>query len=140
MKKAIIKGLTIALLITSLTPTSVMAKSYKCIASGCNNYAYGSSIYCSKHECKKCTSKATSNGYCNKHKPTSTKSTTTSKSKSYNSNSTSKKKSYKKTYDSYDKGYEDVYYNEDYDWDRYCNDWDYALGVDDAMDEFDYDW
>ncbi len=38
----------------------------------------------------------------------------------------------------YDEGYDDVYDNEDYDWDRYLNDDDYALGVDDAMDELDW--
>lgn len=37
--------------------------------------------------------------------------------------------------DSYDQGYEDVLDNEDYDWDRYERDDDYAMGVDDALDE-----
>lgn len=41
-------------------------------------------------------------------------------------NSSSKGKPYK----SYDKGYEDVYENDDYHWDRYYSDDDYADGVD----------
>lgn len=39
---------------------------------------------------------------------------------------------------SYDEGYEDVYLNDDYDWERYYRDDDYAVGVDDAMDELDW--
>ena len=38
---------------------------------------------------------------------------------------------------SYDEGYEDVFDNDDYDWDRYFKDDDYADGVDDALDEYD---
>jgi len=43
---------------------------------------------------------------------------------------------------SYDDGYDDVYFDEDYDWDRYQTDPDYADGVDDAIDEWeeDDDW
>lgn len=136
--KRILKVLLITAMVICLTPIGVYAKSYKCIAGGCNNYTYGSSIYCYKHECKKCTKKATNNGYCSTHKPKTSTKSTTSKSKSYSNSS--KKKSYNKSYDSYDKGYEDVWLNDDYDWNRYQNDWDYALGVDDAMDDFDYDW
>lgn len=54
-----------------------------------------------------------------------------------NNKSTSSKKTYS-TYDSYDEGYEDVYMDEDYDWDRYYSDDDYALGVDDAMEDMDW--
>ncbi len=54
-----------------------------------------------------------------------------------NKSTTTKKKTYS-TYDSYDAGYEDVYENDDYDWDRYYSDDDYADGVDDAMDELDW--
>lgn len=43
-----------------------------------------------------------------------------------------------KSNNGYDDGYDDVYDNDDYDWDRYLNDDDYALGVDDAMDELDW--
>ena len=40
-------------------------------------------------------------------------------------------------YKSYDEGYEAVYDDDDYDWDRYNSDLDYADGVDDALDELD---
>lgn len=84
----------------------------------------------------------------------STKSTTGSGS-SYNSstkknttgtNSTKKNttgtSSTKKTnpYNSYDDGYDDIYMDDDYDYDRYYKDSDYADGVDDAMDDLDEDW
>ena len=67
----------------------------------------------------------TSSGYSNtsSSKGTSTHKSTGSKIKSNNG---------------YDDGYDDVYDNDDYDWDRYLNDDDYALGVDDAMDELDW--
>lgn len=61
----------------------------------------------------------------------STKSSS-SETKSYGTN---KKKS---SYKSYDDGYDAVYYDEDYDEARYWSDSDYADGVDDAMDEFDW--
>lgn len=56
------------------------------------------------------------------------------------STSTSTKPTYstKKPHDTYDDGYEDVWLDGEPDWDRYENDWDYALGADDAMDEFDW--
>lgn len=54
-------------------------------------------------------------------------------------NTTQKKKEITSNpYKSYDEGYEDVYENDDYDWDRYMSDPDYAEGVDDAMDELDW--
>ena len=40
--------------------------------------------------------------------------------------------------DSYDDGYNVIYEDDDYDWDRYGSDDDYASGVDDAME--DEDW
>ena len=40
--------------------------------------------------------------------------------------------------DSYDDGYNAIYEDDDYDWDRYRSDDDYASGVDDAME--DEDW
>lgn len=44
------------------------------------------------------------------------------------------------TNNSYDDGYDDIYFGEDYDVDRYNNDVDYANGVDDAMDDAEYDF
>ena len=42
-------------------------------------------------------------------------------------------------YEAYDKGYDSIYYDGEYDEDRYEWDWEYADGVDDAMDELDED-
>ena len=39
--------------------------------------------------------------------------------------------------DSYDDGYNDIYEDDDYDWDRYENDDDYAAAVDHAMEDED---
>ena len=40
--------------------------------------------------------------------------------------------------DSYNEGYDDLYFGDDYDQDRYDNDPDYAMGVDDAMEDDDW--
>ena len=50
------------------------------------------------------------------------------------------KNSSSSSYDSYDEGYDDIYMNGDYDYDRYDSDYDYAAGVDDAMDEDYEEW
>jgi hypothetical protein len=80
---------------------------------------------------------------------TSTRTTTTSTYKSSpaaDKNTYTTKKSYStSTYnDSYNDGYDDIYDNEDYDYERYQHDSDYASGVDDAMedaaDDFGDDW
>ena len=70
-------------------------------------------------------------------------SNTSSKGTSYKSSSSKKKSSSssskKKTYhDTYDDGYEAIWLDDDYDMDRYDRDDDYARGVDDAMDDFDW--
>lgn len=93
-------------------------------------------FYCKTPECT--VEVAHSDTYCTAHNHykgigPSKKSSNSSSKKS--STSSSKKKSSK---DSYDDGYEDVWLNGDYDDDRYRRDWDYALGVDDAMEEFDW--
>ena len=75
----------------------------------------------------KCSTKSNSSGATTSGK----KSTSSSKS----TNSTTKKYN---SYSSYDEGYEDVYDNDDYDWDRYWSDSDYADGVDDAMEDADW--
>ena len=52
---------------------------------------------------------------------------------------TTKSSSSKKSkYNSYDDGYNAIYDDDDYDWERYKKDKDYADGVDDAMDELDW--
>ena len=152
-KTVIIRNLTIAVftllvMLVVMFPTKTFA-SKKCVISGCNRSAYGSGSYCNTHTCVAvaCNNKkASGSSYCSSHKSysskntskkssTSTKKKSSSKSSSKSSKNSSKKKSY---YDSYDDGYEAVWLNDDYDWDRYWRDDDYASGVDDAME--DYDW
>ena len=64
-------------------------------------------------------------------------STTVNKNNSTNTYTKPSKYNY---YDSYDDGYDDIYMDDDYDYDRYDRDSDYADGVDDAMDEYGEDW
>lgn len=105
----------------------------KCIASGCSDEPAEGSSYCSWHE----------NYYRNKSKYSSSSSSkkssssknSSSSNKSSNSSSSNKNKYPSYSNDSYDEGYDDVYENDDFDWDRYFSDDDYADGVDDAMDE-----
>ena len=101
----------------------------KCIKSGCDNDAREGSNYCYLHSSSsyRYTSKTTSYN----------KSTGKSGSSSYNTSSSSSKKS-NSSANSYDDGYNAVYEDDDYDWDRYWSDDDYASGVDDAME--DEDW
>ena len=63
---------------------------------------------------------------------TKKKSSSTGGYSSYSSGSSSSSQ-----YKSYDEGYEAIYDDDDYDWDRYNSDSDYADGVDDALDELD---
>ena len=60
-----------------------------------------------------------------------------SSSNSYGGSSSYSGSSSSSPYKSYDEGYEAVYDDDDYDWDRYNSDSDYADGVDDALDELD---
>ena len=123
---------------------------------------------CAKYDCDNTC--ATGSQYCYIHKPytgsshsyktsTSKNSSSVDRSANYsNSSTTSQSNATKETIDtkstnsskktdstssswsSYDDGYEDVYDNDDYDWDRYETDSDYADGVDDAMEDVDADW
>lgn len=109
----------------------------KCILKGCDNKRAPGSSYCYLHK----SYGKTSSGSYTKSSGTKSSGSSYSGSKTKTSGSTysgsSKKSSY---YDSYDDGYDDVYMDDDYDYDRYDRDPDYADGVDDALDEFDGDW
>ncbi|MGN0634195.1 MAG: hypothetical protein ACI4JW_10060 [Oscillospiraceae bacterium] len=63
--------------------------------------------------------------------------TDTSSSRSY-SNRSPIKKSSSSSYSAngYDDGYDDIYFDGEPDWNRYYKDYDYACGVDDAMEEY----
>lgn len=120
-------GLAVAFIIIGicLTGLSSCDSEETCIKTGCDNEQSYGSCYCYMH--KPSTS--------SKSYKSNTSNTNYNSSSSSSSGSTSKKSSYTNSYDSYDDGYEDVYENEDYDWDRYWEDDDYADGVNDAMDE-----
>lgn len=124
----------------------------KCCMSGCDNEAKEGERYCYLHDLSyrtygnpdytalykeskekresyssESTSKSGSTNITEQSKKgTTSQSSTSSSSKKYNS------------YNAYDEGYEDVYDNDDYDWDRYWSDSDYANGVDDAMEDLDW--
>ena len=147
MKKIMYVALLIVMTFSISMPVMAKISKYEktCCISGCSNKRVNKGVYCSTHTCRTacCWGKATSSDgkYCRTHTPKNvTKTTTTTKkytstSKKTTSSSKSKKKS---SWECYDEGYEDVYFNEDYDWDRYWSDSDYADGVDDAMDELDW--
>ena len=114
----------------------------RCIKSGCDNEQASGSSYCYLH---KLYSSSYSSGHKSSTSSSSSKSSSSSSSSSTKSststtkksNSSSSKKS-SSSYSSYDDGYDDVYEDDDYDWDRYWSDDDYADGVNDAMDELDW--
>lgn len=121
----------------------------KCVEAGCNNERVEGSIYCKDHKPSKedaelddCLHDMVP--YVEDTTEENTKETTTysyynsSGSSSYSSSSSSYSGSSSSSpYKSYDEGYEAVYDDDDYDWDRYNSDSDYAEGVDDALDELD---
>ena len=124
----------------------------KCSMSSCDNDAKDGSRYCYLHDLSYRTygnpdyHEVYKNSKSNSNSTTATSSFKTN-SKSGSSSGTSAKSSTSfssgssknsSSYDSYDAGYEDVYFDDDYDWDRYNSDPDYASGVDDAMDELDW--
>lgn len=119
----------------------------KCDVSYCNNYVEEGSIYCDRHDYMEKTFDDQEDEYISSYTPSkpssestsdSSSSSTSSSSSKKPSYSSSSKKSYYTSYNSYDDGYEDVYEDDDYDWDRYYSDDEYAAGVDDAMDELDW--
>lgn len=121
----------------------------KCVEAGCNNERVEGSIYCKDHKPSKedaelddCLHDMVP--YVEDTTEENTKETTTysyynsSGSSSYSSSSSSYSGSSSSSpYKSYDEGYEAVYDDDDYDWDRYNSDSDYADGVGDALDELD---
>ena len=121
----------------------------KCIKSGCDNDAKKGSSYCYVHDNSYYRYKSSGySGSSSYSSSTTTKSSSTSsggtssesnsnRKKTYSSGSSSSKKNHS-SMDSYDEGYNAIYEDDDYDWDRYWSDDDYAAGVDDGME--DEDW
>ena len=97
----------------------------KCIKSGCDNDAKDGSSYCYLHD---------NSTYRYKSRTSYSGRSKSSGSSTKSSGSSSSKKNYSSV-DSYDDGYNAIYEDDDYDWDRYWSDDDYAAGVDDAMED-----
>ena len=135
MKKNFILAVTLTLTVM-IIPMSVEAKTeHTCFMSKCGAPRAAGSIYCASH--KTGASSSSSSGKSSGNSRTNSSSNSSSSNKSTTSKSTNKKNSKKKSYsNSYDDGYESLYLYGDYDDDRYRSDWDYQLGVDDAMDEW----
>lgn len=105
-------------------------KRSKCVKSSCNRDCSEDSFYCYLHKPSSAKKHNTNSGSSSSsYKPSSGSSDSSSAYSSHNA---------------YDDGYNDIYEDDDYDWDRYQEDDDYASGVDDAMedvyDEFGDDW
>lgn len=113
----------------------------KCESTYCDEYAIEGSDYCDLHDFIYFDLNRYHTTNYKRYDYTDSTSNSTSSSITNNSSSTSSYRPSTSTYnswDSYDEGYEDIYENDDYDWDRYYSDDDYAAGVDDAMDELDW--
>ena len=106
-----------------------------CVKYGCDRTVSGGNSYCYLHKSSRNTW-SSSSGSSSKYS-----SGNSSKSSSGSSVSSSTKKSSSgspSSWKSYDEGYEAVTEDDDYDWDRYWSDSDYADGVDDAMEDMDW--
>lgn len=120
----------------------------KCAYYNCDNEVSHKGDYCYLHN----SNSYKSNGYKKRSSTGSSYNSSGSNSSSGNSYNGSGSNSYShktstssnKKYNSgtsYDDGYDDVYMDDDYDWDRYREDDDYASGVDDALEDMDDgDW
>lgn len=105
----------------------------KCAHNNCDIEVSNSGDYCAVHKPFKISSSG------NWNTSTGNSNNSVINSNSHNSSSSSNKK-YNSS-NSYDAGYDDVYMDDDYDWDRYWEDDDYARGVDDALEDMDDgDW
>lgn len=102
-------------------------------SSGSNNSNYSSSSSSSSSNSGSSGSSSSNSGYSGS---TSSKNSGSS-SKSYGNRSSTKKSSVSgSSANGYDDGYDDVYSNGEPDWDRYDEDNDYAMGADDAMEDY----
>lgn len=116
----------------------------ECIKAGCDREQTDGSSYCYLHEhfSDGSSYKSSYTNYGSSSSTTysdSANNSEASSSSSKTSTSSNKNKTGNSNpYSSYDEGYEDVYDGDDYDWDRYWEDDDYADGVDDAMEDCDW--
>ena len=86
----------------------------------------------------KTSTKATTKAATQSAAKATTKAAAKSATKSSVKATTKSSSSKKSKYNSYDDGYNAMYDDDDYDWERYKKDKEYADGVDDAMDELDW--
>ena len=128
---------------------SAMEPEHMCAYYNCDITVAEEGDYCYLHNHSRSSGgykKKTGSSTSSKYNSTSSGSTTNSssnKTSSSTGNKTSNSSSKKKynSGNSYDAGYDDVYMADDYDWDRYLEDDDYANGVDDALEDMDDgDW
>ncbi len=123
---------------------SIFMGEEECSKAGCTNDRASDSSYCYLHKSGRyswsssggSSSKYSSSGSSSASKSSSSSSTSSSTKKSTSGSST--KSSSSSSWKSYDEGYDAVYEDDDYDWDRYWSDSDYADGVDDAMEDLDW--
>jgi hypothetical protein len=123
----------------------ISENSRTCFETNCNNHPVSDSIYCSIHKQRKYYSsssysgnKSTSSSSSSRNKNSSSSSASRNKS-SYSSSSSGSTKKKSKYSDPYSDGYDDIYLDDDYDSKRYSSDREYANGVDDAMEDLDWE-
>ena len=80
-----------------------------------------------------------SNSSAKSNSSSTSKSSSSSKSSGSGSSSSKSKSNARKAAENYDAGYNAIYEDDDYSQSRYNRDKDYAMGVDDAMDDLDWD-
>ena len=148
-------GLLVVIGILAFIGMVLDATTPKCIKTGCDNEQASGSSYCYLHKpySKSSSGQSGYSGYKGTSSGTGSStngSSTSSKSAGTNGNSSNrsntsikssssnKSSSTHKSHSSYDDGYDDVYEDDDYDWNRYYADDDYASGVDDAMEDLDW--
>lgn len=118
----------------------------ECAKHGCDRTVSGSGSYCYIHDTYRSSSyissdsnyASSSSSSSSLGKSSSGSSTSSSTKKSSSSSSTKKSSSSGSSWKSYDEGYDAIYEDDDYNWDRYWSDSDYADGVDDAMEDMDW--
>ncbi len=108
----------------------------RCGIEGCNERTYYEEPYCVEHMYELDMYDTGYEYETVTRKPTATP--TPTKAERYSGKTSNKHSSHGNPHASYDEGYEDVYEDDDYDWDRYYKDPDYADGVDDAMEDCDW--
>ena len=145
-----LKGCIVRNCIHTRKGDSLYCDEHKCAVYDCTKMRASNDKYCSVHKGSTAKKKLVNgkeegpvNSSNSTNKGTTSKSNTTNTGKKISGSghkSTGSKNvtTNKNPLAAYDEGYEDIWLNDDYDWDRYYRDPDYADGIDDAME--DEDW